>query len=418
LLSGHHLWAWLVMEDAAQTFMSVTGAGKEVAMAYLKKSHGNVDAAVASFFEEESGDGVQSDSDMVDESSVHESSSGAGEAVDSILGTAKETTQQKDEQSKWGGGVRLGGAQGVTHDSASASSAQESTNGAVPKKVRQVRICFFSDGFTVDENDESEKEEAEPAAAQPKAAPRRTGLASLSDYTASRAPGAKMPEMPKIPPLRRYNTKENEAFLQDLKQGVVPPELRKRDGQTGEPIGVSIAVIDQRPDPYPQELVDLQKKLESKMQKLAKDEPPAPNKVNLFAGAGQTLSSAPAACTDANTASASASSHSHPVGNEADPDLLSLVRSRSSPQVDESKPATNIQLRLASGFRVKARLNLQHTVGDLWRFVADTMGIDAFASASGHELVAGFPPKPISNPDLTLASADLANAAVTHRCNK
>merc|ERR1712187_401202 len=96
------------------------------------------------------------------------------------------------------------------------------------------------------------------------------------------------------------------------------------------------------------------------------------NAPTLFTGAGQTLSSS---ATPASSGAVAGSAS----GGYCDPALLKLVRAAPAPEVSESKPATNIQLRLSSGARVKARLNLDHTVADLWRLVAREMGSDAFA---------------------------------------
>merc|ERR1712228_715989 len=134
----------------------------------------------------------------------------------------------------------------------------------------------------------------------------------------------------------------------------------------------------------------------------------------LFAGAGHSLSSGSTAAAG-GAGSAGAAVGGAGSGSGADKALLALVASARVP-VDESKPTTTIQVRLASGARIKARLNLDQTVADLWRLIADEMGADSFKAASQHELSAGFPPKPLTDPKVTLKAADLANAAVTHRC--
>ena len=102
----------------------------------------------------------------------------------------------------------------------------------------------------------------------------------------------------------------NEAFLRDVGRGLVPRELEE-SAQGG---AVNLELVDKRGDTY---------------------EPPA---YVAFAGGGQTLSSgAPAAGAV-------------------------LSGSCPPPVVDAAQPTTTIAIRLASGKRVKATLNLSHTV--------------------------------------------------------
>ena len=95
--------------------------------------------------------------------------------------------------------------------------------------------------------DVTAEEAAAAAAAAAPAAPRRTGIATLSG---SRGPAA---PPPRVPPLRRYE--DNAEFMQDLKRGIPPVELRELDLSTGtpRPRPVDIVLGDLRPTPYPAE---------------------------------------------------------------------------------------------------------------------------------------------------------------------
>mmetsp|Transcript_23564 Transcript_23564/g.51579 ORF Transcript_23564/g.51579 Transcript_23564/m.51579 type:complete len:167 (+) Transcript_23564:57-557(+) len=164
-------------------------------------------------------------------------------------------------------------------------------------------------------------------------------------------------------------------------------------------------VSDLRPQAYPaKELEELQKKMDELAEKEAGPAPGVASSSTVFSG--QTLSGGPVASEVGQAPAA---------GAGADPALLAIATGP-APAVDESKPTTTLQLRLASGARVKVKLNLDHTIADLWRVVAAEMGAAAFQAASNHELVAGFPPKPLADASATLQMADLAGAAVTHRC--
>merc|ERR1711948_127384 len=242
-----------------------------------------------------------------------------------------------------------------------------------------------------------------------------TGMMSLDQLKQqTRSSRGPMPKLPKLKPLRSYDAPGSKEFLDAIKAGRVPSELQKRD-EAGNPVPVSIAIEDARPKTYEElsriikQMEDMQREEEAEMGGGAK----AQSGPTLFAGAGNTLSSSSSATVAGASTGASAAAPGGS-GPGADPSLVALL-SAPAPEADESKPAGNIQLRLASGARVKARLNLDHTVADLWRVVASHMGNDAFRSASNHQLVAGFPPKPLSDLTATIGAADLANASVTHR---
>ena len=81
-----------------------------------------------------------------------------------------------------------------------------------------------------------------------------------------------------------------------------------------------------------------------------------------------------------------------------------------APVVDDGAPKTTLQLRLASGKRVRATLNLTHTVAHL----------DALVRAEGagdapYVLLAGYPPAPLADPAATIEAAGLKGAAVTQK---
>ncbi|CAK0834229.1 unnamed protein product [Prorocentrum cordatum] len=191
-----------------------------------------------------------------------------------------------------------------------------------------------------------------------------------------------MPKLPELKPLRSYDTPENKKFIELVKAGRVPEELQKKDAE-GKPIPLTFGIEDARPMSY--EELDRRIKQMKKME--ADDEQarraPSPSCApTLFAGAGQTLSSG---ATPRAAGGASASG-----GPGADPALLQLIDAGPAPCADESKPSTAIQLRLSSGARAKVTLNLDHTVADVWRAVADLMGHAAFRAASNHALSVGW----------------------------
>ena len=77
------------------------------------------------------------------------------------------------------------------------------------------------------------------------------------------------------------------------------------------------------------------------------------------------------------------------------------------PPVDDHKPATSIQIRLPNGTRRVVRINLSMTVGDLAAHLRDDAGSEPF------RLVAGFPPKPLTDASATVEGAGLKGAQVS-----
>jgi len=366
--------------DARLNFQSVTGASPEEAAKYLQASNGDIDMAIVQYLEDQEAGVVEPSAET---NSVAAGGAPPGAAVDSIVGDIH--SRMEDDVSK-GGGKGLGKAGGKM-------GKPEGT---------AVAIVFFSDGFMVDDEFDPEPPEPEAEAAAP--APKRKGMMGLSDLAKDPRGQMKMPKLPKLKPLRAYDAPGSKEFLDDVKAGKVPEEFKKRD-ENGKPVPVSIGIEDARPRSY-EELSRAIKEMEA-LQRQEESENPKPKAgPTLFAGAGNSLSSSSSAAT-APAAKAGGT-------GQAAPELVALL-SRPVPQADESKPCANIQLRLASG-SAKVRLNKDHTVSDLWRLVAEKMGVDAFRTSSNHQLIAGFPPKPLSDLNATIAAADLANASVQHKC--
>mmetsp|Transcript_22666 Transcript_22666/g.59099 ORF Transcript_22666/g.59099 Transcript_22666/m.59099 type:complete len:387 (-) Transcript_22666:167-1327(-) len=381
--------------NIVQMFVAVTGASEETAARYISNNRGDMDAAVTAYFQdldEDAGTGPPAEAPSGGPPAPTgggPASASSSSAVDDIMGSLK----------------------GSGSGDSGGEDAKGRGKGGDADGRRTVVIVFFADGFMVDED--PEKPEPAPAA-EPDvapAAPRRTGMMGLSDLkkeTKSRR--GPMPKLPELKPLRSYDTPENKKFIELVKAGRVPEELQKKDAE-GKPIPLTFGIEDARPMSY--EELDRRIKQMKKME--ADDEQEAPGAgapkakaPTLFAGAGQTLSSG---ATPRAAGGASASG-----GPGADPALLQLIDAGPAPCADESKPSTAIQLRLSSGARAKVTLNLDHTVADVWRAVADLMGHAAFRAASNHALSAGFPPKQLTDPAATLQAADLKNASVTHRC--
>ena len=295
----------VVTEDLVKSVKGVTGCDDATAARLLRAAHGDADAAAAMFFDDMNDGDDAFDDDYDDEArgdgdSVYERRAAAGmdgardaaaeggaaddeeaSAIDSILGLARKAGPADGDRradrkpaggaDPWAGlsGYKLGGGDDDDGAKAGAKGAKDDGGGAADgdggapaaggaggarargEKVKEVRVWFFADGFTVDDTPEPAPE----AAPAPAPAPRRTGVATLSSFGGGGGGGARggrhpLERMPRLPPLRPYDTDASERFLAELRRGLVPSELIERDAAAGErPAPVTIMVSDHRPDP-------------------------------------------------------------------------------------------------------------------------------------------------------------------------
>ncbi|KRX10754.1 Thioredoxin-like fold [Pseudocohnilembus persalinus] len=75
--------------------------------------------------------------------------------------------------------------------------------------------------------------------------------------------------------------------------------------------------------------------------------------------------------------------------------------------VDDSKPKTNVTIRLLDGQQKTVEINTSDKVQSLFNYVKIISGISSF------KLLAGFPPKPLQNMDATIEDEDLEDSRVT-----
>jgi len=161
--------------------------------------------------------------------------------------------------------------------------------------------------------------------------------------------------------LRGYEEPENQQFMESIKKGEVPNELRSQV-QNGN---VALDMEDHRDEDY------------------------VPPKVILFSGSGNQLG---------NSAKKSQSSTS--VSN-ADVGSFEL-------NVDESEPVTSIRIRLSNGQTVVQKFNKSHLVADLRKFIAQKSG----KAPGDFNIMTSFPRKNLTDDEPTLEAAGLLNSQV------
>lgn len=171
--------------------------------------------------------------------------------------------------------------------------------------------------------------------------------------------------------LRSYQDPSNAQFLESIRRGEVPAELRRlaHGGQ------VNLDMEDHRDEDFVK----------------------PKGAFKAFTGEGQKLgSTAPQVL---NT-----SSPAQQAENEA--------KASSSISIDESQPTTNIQIRLADGGRLVQKFNHSHRISDIRLFIVDARPAMA---ATSFVLMTTFPNKELADENQTLKEANLLNAVIVQR---
>ncbi|CAI2379606.1 unnamed protein product [Moneuplotes crassus] len=160
--------------------------------------------------------------------------------------------------------------------------------------------------------------------------------------------------------LRPYEGDKNKLFIKELSDGYVPTELQSK--YKGKKVDVSLE--DKRKDTYV---------------------PPPPPAYLAYSGAGASMGGADG------------------VG-------LEVNKETGMPVVNEDEDTTSLQIRFHNGERQIVPFNLTHTVADIHTYLMQAAPVDG-----SYQLVTGFPPKPIDNPDQTIEEAGLKSAAITQK---
>ncbi|XP_072270415.1 NSFL1 cofactor p47 [Pyxicephalus adspersus] len=171
--------------------------------------------------------------------------------------------------------------------------------------------------------------------------------------------------------LRNYQDPSNAQFLESIRRGEIPAELR-RLAQGGQ---VNLDMEDHRDEDF------VKPKTAFKA----------------FTGEGQKLGS-----TAPNVMSMA--SPSQQAENEA--------RASSSITLNESEPMTNIQIRLADGGRLVQKFNHNHRIRDIRLFIVSARPAMA---ATSFVLMTTFPNKELTDENQTLKEANLLNAVIVQR---
>jgi len=165
-------------------------------------------------------------------------------------------------------------------------------------------------------------------------------------------------------PLRSMEDPAEKKFLAALHQGHVPEELRSK---YGDKIDMELEI--KRGEDY--------------------KEPPPPKYV-AYSGAGVSLGGAP---------------------TQTQPQTKTTPQAKVElPKVDDSKPKTRIQLRLHTGQTHEIEVNLDARVAVLFDYAIGLSGVQG-----QFQLIAGFPPKPLTEVNQTIEEAGLEDSKVIQK---
>ncbi|XP_060930384.1 NSFL1 cofactor p47 [Limanda limanda] len=170
--------------------------------------------------------------------------------------------------------------------------------------------------------------------------------------------------------LRNYSDPGNSNFLEAIRRGEIPLELRQRS-RGGQ---VNLDMEDHRDEDFSKPKLTFR----------------------AFGGEGQKLGSA-----TPELVTAPSSAQQDQAANE--------VQARTSVALDPSQPVTNIQIRLADGGKLVQKFNHTHRVSDLREFLVaarPTMAAREFV------LMTTFPNKELTDESQTLQQANLLNAVI------
>ncbi|KAG7477879.1 hypothetical protein MATL_G00074270 [Megalops atlanticus] len=175
--------------------------------------------------------------------------------------------------------------------------------------------------------------------------------------------------------LRSYSDPNNALFLESIRKGQIPLELRQlsRGGQ------VNLDMEDHRDEEFTK----------------------PKSAFRAFAGEGQKLGSA-----TPNLVSATGV-----FGGQQD-QVVNESQASASVALDDTQPTTSIQIRLADGDRLVQKFNHSHRVSDVRQFIA---GARPAMAAVEFVLMTTFPNKELTDESQTLKDANLLNAVIVQR---
>uniref|UniRef100_A0A8C0W3D3 NSFL1 cofactor p47 n=1 Tax=Castor canadensis TaxID=51338 RepID=A0A8C0W3D3_CASCN len=332
-------------QDELREFVAVTGAEEDRARFFLESAGWDLQIALASFYE----DG--GDEDIVTISQATPSSVSRGTAPsDNRVTSFRDLIHDQDEDEEEEEGQRF-------YAGGSERSGQQIVGPPRKKSPNEL----------VDDLFKGAKEHGAVAVERVTKSPGETSKPRVHVVLKLWKSGFSLDNGE----LRSYQDPSNAQFLESIRRGEVPAELRRlaHGGQ------VNLDMEDHRDEDFVK----------------------PKGAFKAFTGEGQKLgSTAPQVL---NT-----SSPAQQAENEA--------KASSSILINESEPTTNIQIRLADGGRLVQKFNHSHRISDIRLFIVDARPAMA---ATSFVLMTTFPNKELADENQTLKEANLLNAVIVQR---
>uniref|UniRef100_A0A2K6KD23 NSFL1 cofactor p47 n=1 Tax=Rhinopithecus bieti TaxID=61621 RepID=A0A2K6KD23_RHIBE len=332
-------------QEALREFVAVTGAEEDRARFFLESAGWDLQIALASFYE----DG--GDEDIVTISQATPSSVSRGTAPsDNRVTSFRDLIHDQDEEEEEEEGQRF-------YAGGSERSGQQIVGPPRKKSPNEL----------VDDLFKGAKEHGAVAVERVTKSPGETSKPRVHVVLKLWKSGFSLDNGE----LRSYQDPSNAQFLESIRRGEVPAELRRlaHGGQ------VNLDMEDHRDEDFVK----------------------PKGAFKAFTGEGQKLgSTAPQVF--------STSSPAQQAENEA--------KASSSILIDESEPTTNIQIRLADGGRLVQKFNHSHRISDIRLFIVDARPAMA---ATSFILMTTFPNKELADESQTLKEANLLNAVIVQR---
>ncbi|XP_006881457.1 PREDICTED: NSFL1 cofactor p47 isoform X3 [Elephantulus edwardii] len=332
-------------QDALREFVAVTGTEEDRARFYLESAGWDLQIALASFYE----DG--GDEDIVTISQATPSSVSRGTAPsDNRVTSFRDLIHDQDEEEEEEEGQRF-------YAGGSERSGQQIVGPPRKKSPNEL----------VDDLFKGAKEHGAVAVERMSKSPGESSKPRVHVVLKLWKSGFSLDNGE----LRSYQDPSNAQFLESIRRGEVPAELRRlaHGGQ------VNLDMEDHRDEDFVK----------------------PKGAFKAFTGEGQKLgSTAPQVL---NT-----SSPAQQAENEA--------KASSSIAINESEPTTNIQIRLADGGRLVQKFNHSHRISDVRLFIVDARPAMA---ATSFVLMTTFPNKELADENQTLKEANLLNAVIVQR---
>uniref|UniRef100_A0A1A8NS31 NSFL1 cofactor p47 n=3 Tax=Nothobranchius TaxID=28779 RepID=A0A1A8NS31_9TELE len=370
-------------EESVREFVAVTGVEEERARFFLESAGWNLQLALASFFEDGADDDIITLPQPEGGSSVSRSTGPSSQprvtSFRDLMHEAEDESDEEEGQRFFAGGSERSGQQIVGPPKKKSSNevvedlfkgAREhgavplDRSGKGPGESSRAR-AFVGGGYRLGAAPE---EESAYVAGERRASNSQQDVHVVLKLWKT---GFSLDNGE----LRNYSDPENANFLEAIRRGEIPLELRQRS-RGGQ---VNLDMEDHRDEDF----------VKPKMAFKA------------FEGEGQKLGSA----TPELTAAPDVSQQDR-AANEA--------QASASVTLDPSQPTTNIQIRLADGGRLVQKFNHTHRVSDLRHFVVAARPAMA---AREFVLMTTFPNKELSDESLTLQQANLLNAVIVQRLN-